>query len=136
MALHLGRDKLIVFTKCSIVSRYGDEADASLQDVQWYAGVTRPVDAPNKRHYEFVITAEQAEGMPGAMLTVHGKVLGFVPLRNRRLDMITYLGEAFTQYTVQRSQGLDGFVTKDQVGFGMSEFLDQHGDQQKKGAKL
>jgi hypothetical protein len=49
---------------------------------------------------------------------VEGKVQGFIPLRNRRSEQITYIGEGMTQYT------LDG----ERVGYGLSEFLDQPDD--------
>ena len=49
---------------------------------------------------------------------VQGKVKGFVPLRNRRSEQITYIGEGMTEYT------LDG----GRVGYGLSEYLDQPGD--------
>ncbi len=47
--------------------------------------------------------------------TVEGKVIGFIPLRNRRGERITQIGEGMTEYT------LDG----DRVGYGLSEYLDQ-----------
>jgi hypothetical protein len=46
---------------------------------------------------------------------VEGKVVGFIPLRNRRAGRITQIGEGMTEYT------LDG----DRVGYGLSEYLDQ-----------
>ena len=49
---------------------------------------------------------------------VEGVVKGFMPLRNRRSEQITYIGEGMTQYT------LDG----DRIGYGLSEFLNQPGD--------
>jgi hypothetical protein len=49
--------------------------------------------------------------------TVEGKVIGFIPLRNRRAGRITQIGEGMTEYT------LDG----DRVGYGLSEYLDQTG---------
>ena len=49
---------------------------------------------------------------------LEAKVKGFMPLRNRRSEQITYIGEGMTEYT------LDG----DRVGYGMSEFLDQPGE--------
>lgn len=50
---------------------------------------------------------------------VEGKVKGFIPLRNRRSEQITYIGEGMTEYT------LDG----DRVGYGLSEYLNQPGDE-------
>ena len=49
---------------------------------------------------------------------VEGKVKGFIPLRNRRSEQITYIGEGMTEYT------LDG----ERVGYGLSEYLNQPGD--------
>ena len=50
---------------------------------------------------------------------IEGSVKGFIPLRNRRSEQITYIGEGMTEYV------LDG----DRVGYGLSEFLDQPGDE-------
>ena len=50
---------------------------------------------------------------------VEGVVKGFIPLRNRRSEQITYIGEGMTEYT------LDG----DRVGYGLSEYLNQPGDE-------
>ncbi len=50
---------------------------------------------------------------------VVGRVKGFIPLRNRRSEQITYIGEGMTEYT------LDG----DRVGYGLSEYLNQPGDE-------
>ncbi len=49
---------------------------------------------------------------------VEGKIKNFIPLRNRRSDEITYIGEGMTEYT------LDG----ERVGYGLSEYLNQPGD--------
>jgi hypothetical protein len=49
---------------------------------------------------------------------VVGRVKGFIPLRNRRSEQITYIGEGMTEYT------LDG----DRVGYGLSEYLNQPDD--------
>jgi hypothetical protein len=50
---------------------------------------------------------------------IEGKVKGFIPLRNRRSDEITYIGEGMTEYT------MDG----ETIGYGLSEYLDQPGDE-------
>lgn len=50
---------------------------------------------------------------------IEGVVKGFIPLRNRRSEQITYIGEGMTEYT------LDG----ERVGYGLSEYLDQPGDE-------
>lgn len=49
---------------------------------------------------------------------IEGVVKGFIPLRNRRSEQVTYIGEGMTEYT------LDG----ERVGYGLSEYLDQPGD--------
>lgn len=46
---------------------------------------------------------------------IDGTVKGFIPLRNRRAGMQTYIGEGMTEYV------LDG----ERVGYGLSEYLDQ-----------
>jgi hypothetical protein len=50
---------------------------------------------------------------------VEGVVKGFIPLRNRRSEQVTYIGEGMTEYT------LDG----ERVGYGLSEYLNQPGDE-------
>lgn len=50
----------------------------------------------------------------GEPLTVVGAVKGFIPLRNRRKDMVTHIGEGMTEYRCG-----------DYVGYGLSEYLDQ-----------
>ena len=44
-----------------------------------------------------------------------GRVMGYIPLRNRRAGANTHVGEGMTEYT------LDG----ERVGYGLSEYLDQ-----------
>ena len=51
----------------------------------------------------------------GRTRQLEGKVMGFIPLRNRRKGAHTHVGEGMTQYT------LDGEV----IGYGLSEYLDQ-----------
>jgi hypothetical protein len=46
---------------------------------------------------------------------LEGKVMGFIPLRNRRAGNNTHIGEGMTEYT------LDG----ERIGYGLSEYLDQ-----------
>ena len=55
----------------------------------------------------------------GASHRIEGLVKGFIPLRNRRSEQVTYIGEGMTEYT------LDG----ERVGYGLSEYLDQPGDE-------
>jgi hypothetical protein len=50
----------------------------------------------------------------GDKLTLEGTVKGFIPLRNRRADMITHIGEGMTEYRLG-----------DRTAFGISEYLDQ-----------
>ena len=50
----------------------------------------------------------------GETVTVEGKVIGFIPLRNRREGHVTHIGEAMTEYTCLGHTGL-----------GISEYLDQ-----------
>jgi hypothetical protein len=50
----------------------------------------------------------------GEHVNLEGKVLGFIPLRNRREGMVTHIGEGMTEY---RCLG--------QKGLGISEYLDQ-----------
>ena len=50
----------------------------------------------------------------GVQLDVSGKVMGFIPLRNRREGMTTHVGEGMTE-----------FRCGDDVGYGLSEYLDQ-----------
>ncbi|MFT7220720.1 MAG: hypothetical protein ACI8Z1_002340 [Candidatus Azotimanducaceae bacterium] len=49
---------------------------------------------------------------------VEGRVRGFIPLRNRRSEQVTHIGEGMTEYT------LDGKI----IGFGLSEYLNQPED--------
>ena len=51
----------------------------------------------------------------GRERVLEGRVMGFIPLRNRRAGSNTHIGEGMTQYT------LDG----ERVGYGLSEYLDQ-----------
>ncbi len=51
--------------------------------------------------------------------SIEAEVMGFVPLRNRRSEQVTYIGEGMTRYT------LDG----ERIGYGLSEYLDQPGDE-------
>ncbi|MFP6806813.1 MAG: hypothetical protein VB957_06480 [Pseudomonadales bacterium] len=51
----------------------------------------------------------------GRKRVLEGRVMGFIPLRNRRSGAQTHVGEGMTEYT------LDG----DRVGYGLSEYLDQ-----------
>ncbi len=50
----------------------------------------------------------------GESLVFDGKVLGFIPLRNRREGRVTHIGEGMTEWRCG-----------DRVGYGLSEFLRQ-----------
>lgn len=54
----------------------------------------------------------------GRKRVVEGRVMGYIPLRNRRSGKNTHVGEGMTEYT------LDG----DRKGYGLSEYLDQPED--------
>ncbi|MDP6970746.1 MAG: hypothetical protein QF921_04415 [Pseudomonadales bacterium] len=51
----------------------------------------------------------------GSVRVLEVRVMGFIPLRNRRAGTNTHVGEGMTEYT------LDG----ERVGYGLSEYLDQ-----------
>ena len=55
----------------------------------------------------------------GESHVVEGRVKNLIPLRNRRSEEVTYICEGMTEYC------LDG----DRVGFGLSEYLNQPGDE-------
>ena len=50
----------------------------------------------------------------GEELVIEGHVLGYIPLRNRRANMITHIGEGMTEYKMG-----------DRTALGISEYLDQ-----------
>ena len=54
----------------------------------------------------------------GRQRLLEGRVMGYIPLRNRRSGQNTHVGEGMTEYT------LDG----ERVGYGLSEYLDQPKD--------
>lgn len=54
----------------------------------------------------------------GRQRILEGRVMGFIPLRNRRKGAHTHVGEGMTEYT------LDG----KHIGYGLSEYLDQPED--------
>jgi len=51
----------------------------------------------------------------GDLHVLEGRVMGYIPLRNRRSGKNTHVGEGMTEYT------LDG----ERVGYGLSEYLNQ-----------
>ena len=54
----------------------------------------------------------------GANHRIEGKVKGFIPLRNRRSEAVTYIGEGMTEYVLD----------DDRVGYGLAEYLNNPGD--------
>jgi hypothetical protein len=62
-------------------------------------------------HKALTVTLETARG---EQLEISGRVLGFIPLRNRRNGMVTHIGEGMTEWRCG-----------DRVGYGLSEFLRQ-----------
>jgi hypothetical protein len=50
----------------------------------------------------------------GEELEITGDVQSFIPLRNRREDRVTHIGEGMTKWRLG-----------DRVGYGLSEFLSQ-----------
>jgi len=54
----------------------------------------------------------------GRQRVLEGRVMGYIPLRNRRSGRNTHVGEGMTEYT------LDG----ERIGYGLSEYLDQPKD--------
>jgi hypothetical protein len=53
-----------------------------------------------------------AKTRSGERLAIEGRVLGFIPLRNRRAERTTHVGEGMTEWKLG-----------DRVGFGLSELL-------------
>ncbi len=68
---------------------------------------------PNTKYHRSLRAELTLEG--GRQRLLEGRVMGFIPLRNRRKGTHTHVGEGMTEYT------LDG----DRVGYGLSEYLDQ-----------
>jgi hypothetical protein len=68
--------------------------------------------AENGLFHENLVAHLRLDG--GEQLDVSGKVMSFIPLRNRRNDMVTHVGEGMTEYRCG-----------DYVGYGLSEYLDQ-----------
>jgi hypothetical protein len=87
-------DKLLQVKDIDLVTQYEEETN-------FHSGFTADVVLEN-----------------GDKHRVEGKVRGFIPLRNRRSEQITYIGEGMTEYL------LDG----ERVGYGLSEYLNQPGD--------
>ncbi len=56
----------------------------------------------------------QVETQKGETLAIQGEVKSFIPLRNRRAGLTTFIGEGMTEWRCG-----------DRIGFGLSEFLRQ-----------
>jgi len=56
----------------------------------------------------------QVETQKGEALSIQGEVKSFIPLRNRRAGLTTFIGEGMTEWRCG-----------DRIGFGLSEFLRQ-----------
>jgi hypothetical protein len=63
--------------------------------------------------YHKTVTA-RVKTEQGEELTIRGKVTSFIPLRNRRGDAVTHIGEGMTEWQLG-----------DRVGYGLSELLRQ-----------
>ena len=68
--------------------------------------------APDTPYHRRMTASLGLEG--GEQVALEGEVRGFIPLRNRRAQMVTHIGEGMTEY---RCLG--------HVGYGISEYLDQ-----------
>jgi hypothetical protein len=81
--------------------------------------IERLVDAQIQAEYEDnglyhkTVTA-RVETEKGEKLTIRGEVQSFIPLRNRRGDAVTHIGEGMTEWRLG-----------DRVGYGLSELLRQ-----------
>ena len=79
-------------------------------------------------HSELRIEVSNDDGR--VEIEIRGSVIGFLPLRNRRNDQHTYIGEGMTEYTITKAEGPDVpdlFAEAVGVtGMGISEYLDQN----------
>ena len=67
---------------------------------------------PNGLYHEAITARVKTES--GQELTVTGQVKSFIPLRNRRGEQVTHIGEGMTEWRLG-----------DRTGYGLSEFLRQ-----------
>ena len=79
---------------------------------------TLDTDYQEGTNYHTSLTAD-LEMEDGSKRLLEGRVMGYIPLRNRRAGSNTHVGEGMTEYT------LDG----EHVGYGLSEYLDQPDEQ-------
>ena len=118
---HVGSDSLLVFKSARLRTKYSGKSDT------WYDGIQRP-SSVELSHSELLVEVSNEDG--SAAVEVRGKVIGFLPLRNRRNNEHTYIGEGMTEYTITKADGSDlpeQFVEALGVtGMGISEYLDQN----------
>lgn len=69
------------------------------------------------RYHKALRTALTLED--GRERLLEGRVMSFIPLRNRRAGAQTHVGEGMTEYT------LSGDGVDQRIGYGLSEYLDQ-----------
>lgn len=148
--VHVDKDTIVpVGGAVALTTRYADEEAAGLAkegrlgespflDASWFPGVKRPSGVPSKRHHEISVTIGDLS-KDGFQIAMRGEVMHYVPLRNRRAELVTTLGEGFTKYTLtalrfpspvssevaELKKRLEQVCTVGQVGYGMSEYLDQ-----------
>ena len=103
-----------------VLSRVGDYTGGMFHKGDQFLKVTdlslRSEYQPDSRFHRRLVADVTLED--GAVHQIVGEVRGYMPLRNRRSEQVTYIGEGMTEYT------LDG----ERVGYGLSEYLDQPGD--------
>jgi hypothetical protein len=75
---------------------------------------------PTDRYHDTLRCIAQT---PDREITIEGKVLSFIPLRNRREGKVTRIGEGMTEFTYEGK-----------TGYGLSEYLDQIEDGEPVGA--
>lgn len=106
---------------------------------KWYDGLNRPKDVLHS-HSSFNVSLSNGAD---ETVEIEGKVTGFLPLRNRRNNMHTYIGEGMTEYTIKTASGKN--LPKEfrsligVLGMGISEYLDQNlkaKDEHDKSARL
>jgi hypothetical protein len=76
------------------------------------ARVAVEYEPPDSLHHRRV--AARLETAGGERLEISGEVVGYVPLRNRRGNLLTHIGEGMTEWRCG-----------DRVGYGLSELLRQ-----------
>lgn len=119
---HLEDKGMFLFREVELETQYEAEG-------KWYKGLERP-EVVKEGHRGLKVTVMSGKDE----VVVMGKVIGFVPLRNRRGSAHTYIGEGMTEWTISsvRGEGLPDLFSKVKgiVGMGISEYLDQNVQQQ------